>query len=54
MVNVTLVLVISFVYTTVYGDVPPVMAKLILVLPPAQIDVLPEITDEVGPVVTVT
>ena len=41
-------------YTTVNGDVPPVMATLKLVYVPLQIVAVPESTDAVGPAFTVT
>ena len=41
-------------YTTVNGDVPPVMATLKLVDVPLHVVAVPESTDAVGPAFTVT
>ena len=43
-----MVLLVPLEYTTVNGDVPPVMATLTLADEPEQIDVVPEITEAVG------
>jgi hypothetical protein len=45
----TVVLLVPLEYTTVNGDVPPVMATLKLADEPEQIDVVPAITEAVGP-----